>query len=506
MFMSEGMAYNVGAAAVGCALGIAVSMVMVRILAAIFSGFDLSIAFHVTPRSLIVSYSLGVVLTFLTVTFSSWQIGHLNIVSAIRDAPDPAPQRTRPEWRGGLWTLPRYAKWLVFKPSRLVEWAAGIGLIILVPALVFVAGAMFMSANGIYGSSAVASVVAVLLGVIGIAAGAAALVMAGLGLNRIFQTGALSIVVGSLLIVVAFATNKAAPYGIGVTLVLLGTALTLVMLRFAQRAVFTTMGVLMLGYWVLGAGGHLPPKRLEGDIDLFFVSGFIMVLAGTFVLVYNADIMLGVLTRAGGLFSHLVPSIRTAVAYPLANKFRTGMTIAMISLVMFALVMMSTMNGNFSRLFLSDDALGGYQVVVTENPSNPIDDLTAALQASGQDTSSIAGVDDVRVANRRVAEVRMKPAPGETGDDFAKYGIGGLTEGFIANNGVKFQARAEGLSSDEDVWRTVRDNPNAAVIDAFALPSGGFGGPGGFMLEGIKSSDTVFKPITVEVRVWLVPI
>src|SRR6185295_18400367 len=64
IFMSEGMAYNTLAAAVGCALGVAVSLVMVRIMAALFADADLSIVFHVTPRSLIVAYALGVVLTF----------------------------------------------------------------------------------------------------------------------------------------------------------------------------------------------------------------------------------------------------------------------------------------------------------------------------------------------------------------------------------------------------------------------------------------------------------
>src|SRR5690348_13109884 len=85
IFRYEGMAYNLGAAAVGCALGIGVSLIMVQVMAAIFSSFDLSIAFLISARSLIVSYSLGVVLTYLTVTFSSWRIGNLNIVSAIRD-------------------------------------------------------------------------------------------------------------------------------------------------------------------------------------------------------------------------------------------------------------------------------------------------------------------------------------------------------------------------------------------------------------------------------------
>src|SRR5437879_13652262 len=101
IFMSEGMAYNTTAAAVGCALGTAVSLAMVRVMAALFAAFDLSIVFHVTARSLIVSYSLGVVLTFLTVTFSSWRIGNLNIVSAIRDTPEPIPLRLGPETRPG---------------------------------------------------------------------------------------------------------------------------------------------------------------------------------------------------------------------------------------------------------------------------------------------------------------------------------------------------------------------------------------------------------------------
>ena len=89
MFLSEGMAYNMMAAAVGCALGIGVSLIMVQVLAALFSSFNLSIVFHVSARSLIISYALGVVLTFLTVTFSAWRIGSLNIVSAIRDMPEP---------------------------------------------------------------------------------------------------------------------------------------------------------------------------------------------------------------------------------------------------------------------------------------------------------------------------------------------------------------------------------------------------------------------------------
>jgi len=207
-----------------------------------------------------------------------------------------------------------------------------------------------------------------------------------------------------------------------------------------------------------------------------------------------------VLTRIGGRFTRLVPAIRTAVAYPLANKFRTGMTIAMISLAMFALVMMSTMNSNFGRLFLGDEAKGGYDVVVTENPSNPIPSVGRALAADGQDTSAIEREDTLRVANRRVADVRMAPKAGEKGDDFAKYSIAGPNQGFIEGNQISFQARQEGLATDADVWRALLEEPDTAVIDAFALPSGGFGPPGGFMLSGVKADVRSFKSLEIEVR------
>ena len=95
-FMSEGMVYNVGAAAVGCLLGILVSIVMIGFMARLFAQFDVNITFHVTPRSLIVSYTIGVVLTFITVTASAWRIGALNIVSAIRDTADPMPAEHAP--------------------------------------------------------------------------------------------------------------------------------------------------------------------------------------------------------------------------------------------------------------------------------------------------------------------------------------------------------------------------------------------------------------------------
>jgi putative ABC transport system permease protein len=513
MFMSEGMAYNVGAAAVGCALGVVVSIGMVRVMASLFggSGGSLGITFHVTPRSLIVSYSLGVVLTFLTVTFSSWRIGNLNIVSAIRDTADPTAQVERPVVRPGILGALSFVIWIFFKPRSWKTWFIDLGLFALAAALIFATVMLFVAAFAVYGSNSVAGVIAVLLGVAAICAAVLAVVAIGLGLNRIFQTGAMALIVGAALVVIGLISWQGAAYAAGISLLFIGAALTLVMLRVPARPVFTTMGLSLLLYWLLGAGGHIPP-HMDGGIEMFFLSGIIMVLSATFVLIYNADLMLGVLTRIGNLNARWVPSIRTAVAYPLANKFRTGMTIAMISLVMFALVMMSTMNSNFSRIFLSNEALGGYDVVVRENPHNAVPDLKAALQQAGGDASAIAADDTIGIANPILSEARIAPAAtpeGATGanptatpagSDFSRYNMIKPSPGFLQDNGVKFHARADGYSTDAQVWNALATQPDLAVIDGFAVGGGGFGGGSGFTLSGIKATDTTFAPIKVQIR------
>ncbi|HET7616879.1 MAG TPA: FtsX-like permease family protein, partial [Vicinamibacterales bacterium] len=520
----EGMVYNLGAAAVGCLLGIGVSMIIVQVMERLFSDLNLGIVFNVTPRSLIVSYSIGVVLTFITVTFSSWRIGNLNIVSAIRDIPDQGLHADRPEFRG-LTGAANLIKWLIFKPrgwpwtwmtpaargrrwAAAWEWLAGPTIIGAGALQVAISIGMFMVAGGLYDTSAAGSTLAVIIGVLG---GAVMLTAVGsilYGLSRLFQIGAGLTVIGVVLVLVGLGSDMAAPFGLGFSAAVFGIAMVLAQLRVPARPVYTAAGVFLLISWLVFAGANTPFDKineLEGNIDMFFVSGVAMVLAGTFVIVYNADLMLGLLTLTGGVFSRIAPSIRTAVAYPLANKFRTGMTIAMISLVMFALVMMTTIQGNFDRIFLADEARGGYDVVAYENPSNPVPDLVASLQSEGGaggsgdavDTSKIEYVDSIADANPSIADLRMA---NQERVDWQDYSIMGVSEGFMEHNELKLQSRAKGYDSDGAVWDAMRSGGNYAVIDAFAVGDGGFGDDGQFQLQGVEQTETTFDPPKVLVH------
>jgi len=268
-----------------------------------------------------------------------------------------------------------------------------------------------------------------------------------------------------------------------------------------ERPVFTALGTLMLLFWGFTAGNRLEFifGTLEGDIEMFFLSGVMMVAAMTFVIVYNADVVLTVIARAGGLFSGTLPIVRTAVAYPLANKFRTGMTLAMIGLVIFALTMMSTMNLNFDRLFLTDSARGGWDVVVSENPSNPIENLSQALRSQGSSAPDQFRAEG-RVELTADAEVAVGSRGSVVGDDYPVFGV---DAGFVNGGKVPLSARSSDFEGESDaaVWQALATRDDVAMVDNFTLGGGGFNfGDEGITISGIDQNATVFDPITIVLR------
>ena len=99
-FVAEGSGYALLSGLVGSALGVAAAYGIGYAIQALV-GDDLSITPHVEPRSLMVAYCLGVVITFLAVVGSSWKISRLNVVAAIRDIPDV--QASKRSWKVLLW-------------------------------------------------------------------------------------------------------------------------------------------------------------------------------------------------------------------------------------------------------------------------------------------------------------------------------------------------------------------------------------------------------------------
>ncbi len=95
---------------------------------------------------------------------------------------------------------------------------------------------------------------------------------------------------------------------------------------------------------------------------MFFVSGIFLVISATLVIMQNDRMLLGLVSRLGSVFRSRGAALKLGVAYPGAARSRTGMTIAMFSLIVFSLVMIATINLNFERAFLSDAAGAGWDI------------------------------------------------------------------------------------------------------------------------------------------------
>jgi len=482
-FLSEGMAYNIVAAMVGTSLGVGVAFTIARIAASLFSRFNVDISPYVTPRSLAISYCLGVVLTFLTVTFSSWRISNINIVRAIRDIPDPPTPK--PLWSTrGLWPILRR---LVFKRGRRSAWLVR-------PALLIGGLAIAMGSGGIDST---------LLQVLVAMAGGLLFVC---GIFLTFQLGPLFVAGGLPLIVLGSSSGQSFPLYMGLSLLPLGLALLVRSFGANERITYTIAGLTLLYVWEFDFTIGLIEKvfgKNDGDVEMFFLSGVMIMVAATFVVVYNSDLILGLVTRAGRGLGALVPSIKMAVAYPLANKVRTGMTMAMFCLVVFALIVMSSMNYSFKHLFLSNRSLGGWDVFVSEGPTNPIPDLRQALAAAGSPAlTQVQAVGVTSIVSERRARVcqvtEQNPTRCDASDPrrFESYEVRGEDPGFLSNAVIHLQARARGYDSEEAVWAALGRDPSLAVVDSGALAGGGGFGGGGF-IKGIDQRAKQFEPVTL---------
>jgi putative ABC transport system permease protein len=102
MYVYEGLAYDLIAAAVGALAGVAVAFGMVFVIASALGTQGIEVRHDVQPRSILVAYALGVLLTFVVVTISAWRVSRLNIVAAVRNLPEPSSHRARRGWIGGL--------------------------------------------------------------------------------------------------------------------------------------------------------------------------------------------------------------------------------------------------------------------------------------------------------------------------------------------------------------------------------------------------------------------
>jgi putative ABC transport system permease protein len=181
------------------------------------------------------------------------------------------------------------------------------------------------------------------------------------------------------------------------------------------------------------------------------------------------------------------------IAYPTANRFRTGMAIAMFSLILFSITVMSVINASFLNIFAGDEARAGWDVYATTNRNTPVDDLTGALQSEGsvdispiRVTARLTAIDDDRQSVRVVGD-----------EEWEKYIARAADDSFWARAEMKLEGVATGYADDKAVFEAMRTTPGLAVIEGAAFVADGFGGQ---FTTGETIKDGRFDPLRLEIR------
>jgi putative ABC transport system permease protein len=412
MFTFEGVAYDLAAAVVGALLGALVALGMVTVMASAFAAADadegFQIRFAASPRSLVIAFALGMLLTLVVVAVSAWRVSVMNVSTAIRNLPEPPTNRRR----------------------------------------------------------------------------------------RRFVLASVTILLGVLLMLSGASSGTATPLMLGVSLALLGLVPLLQLVGVSERIAYTTCGsaivVSLMLPWNLWDAVF---GKLAMDFSTWIVAGLMIIVGAVLILVFNADLLLGLVMTAFGRIRALTPVLRMSVAYPLAARFRTGTTLAMFTLVVFTLVTGTVSNGSFVHAIDVDDFGGGFQVRAGTTGTAPIDDMARALR----ETPGVNAADFTAVGSQSVLAVEAKQLGG--GRPYETYLVRGLDSSFLSHTTFGLGDVARGYGSAQEVWTAVREQPGLAVVDSTIVPrrdNWNFGVLPDFRLSGFYFEEG-FDPIPIQV-------
>ena len=426
MFVSEGMIYDLVAAALGIVLGLAISYAMIGFLGSIFntaaqkisselSGSLFTFRFNVAPTSVVIAYALGVLLTFAVVTFSSWRVSRLNIVSAIQDTPEPdGGERGTGKRIGRLITGP----------------------------LTLAAGAW------------------ICFGVAGGASGALLLI-------------ALSMMLVGGLLSVSWALSA-----------------TSMRTERRRRLVYTVMGLGLLLIWGLpwetllpGRGFGLLQQDPQWTLLGLLVKGPALILGGILVIMFSADILLQAVSRVLGGIGALTPVLKTAIAYPLTSRFRTGLAMVMFAMIITTVVLMSVVIAATQSVITPDaKSSAGFDIRTSFGLLSFFDRVTdlggelARMKDFPHEDVAAVGA----IVNRSV-DVRQA-GPGAAGQWHALT-LTGMDKPFMAQaRGIyTFRQRAAGFADDAAVWQALLERDDVAIVTPLlvARPDNSYESSGG---------------------------
>jgi len=430
MYLFEGTVYDLISSFIGLLIGLGIGTVLFFFLGPIMARFNFPLKLVIQPRSMVIAYCLGMIFTFCSVGVSAWVVSRMTIVDALRNLPESE--------------RPRASLAEIF--LRFFKLLRHFGATHTLRRLVF------EQLPDIF-----------------------------IGLTRtLARLGILPLLAGFWLMQLGLQRSQITPFSLGLSLLVIGGGLFLksgvdwilsrlgknTWKRPVQRIFAAVVGLTIVAYWALpfDALSRLGLPRFQGGVEVFFVAGLMMVLGAVWALIANAELLIRPLLAIFSWLPGLLITTRLASAYPLHQRFRTGLNVVMFSLVVFAMTIMAVitnaMQDNYTDINFQT---GGYDIQAVAY-FKPIPDLRSALVSQGIDPNAFTAIGTQ--ASTAVGVIQ----PGADAPAWHLYPAQVVSGGFLQGYGLHLAARAQGFDNDTAVWQALQLHPSYALIDITALP------------------------------------
>jgi putative ABC transport system permease protein len=279
---------------------------------------------------------------------------------------------------------------------------------------------------------------------------------------RLYRARTRWVIIGSAVAAIALAGTIATwadldawPIGIvGVPLVLFGLLPLMSRLIHRRNAVLVaSIGTLIWGIFGNAITGG---QFFEGgDIFAFVVQGTLLTLAAVLLLSQTQENFEGLIRRVS---ARSLP-LRLSIAYPLARRARTGLTLGMFALVIFTMTFIAVLTTVFGgQVDSATKKEGDFHILATSSSTNP---------PSEERLESFAGVSEIAVLRFGDALFQLpedeEPSP---------WTISGIDGEFIAGGPPDLVKRVEG-ATELEAWQRLLDEPDTIIVPSFFLQTGG---------------------------------
>jgi len=461
LFTYEGTVYSFLAAIVGTVLGVGLSFGLVYILQDLIDNDNFNILPYYSPISFLIAFASGLILTFITVVFSAYRVSNLNIVVAIRGLKDEFVKKSPDPLNFKLvqlsWNLFYPIKQIYFILSGKAPRLRSFLLLLIFPLswpFNFIRSLFILFGKHSY----------VLLGVISLF-----LLLSGIQSNTYVNIwfgstgGVLAVALFIRFIASKYINDPETVNQIGGTL---------------EGGLVLLLNSLPLSFYERFTGELSQP-----GIWAWPIGGAISTVAAVWLLMSNTRFLIFILNLILSRFSGLQAVTKTAISYPMASKFRTGLTVAMFGLIIFTLMIFSVLNGIGNIASEQPERVtGGYDIKASISPELPI---------QGQIEDSLDMNEFTSVFGSSSLYVEIRELEGEN-TSFKTSRLISYEEDFM--NTTKWRMAhfdPKYGSTDVEIWQSLVSNPNLVVANASIIPSDDpFGPPDrGFKTSIIEPGD-----------------